>query len=301
MNRRLGRLLAIAAATGAFVSATLLILSDSFAGQLASSSVYPLERNIQYGYTVRNMSNRLSRNACLWVGAPVKQTATQRCERIETSHPAEILEDSLGNQVVKFEFEEFPPFGFKVVSIQARLSMADEPNVVPVEQTGIFIRPEKYIESDYPEIVRRANTLKGKDPAHTANKIYDWVSRNIRYSRYTARDLGALHALKSMEGDCTEFMYLFVALCRAQRIPARGVAGFVCAKDSLLKPSAYHNWVEFFEAGRWNLVDPQRKRYKEKSSDYIAMRLIAEDIHPEIGRFQRFRIQGDGLVVTMNP
>ena len=44
--------------------------------------------------------------------------------------------------------------------------------------------------------------------------IFQWVSQNVKDDGYSAKDRGALYALTNRKGDCTEFMYLFVALCR---------------------------------------------------------------------------------------
>ncbi len=102
------------------------------------------------------------------------------------------------------------------------------------------------------------------------------------------------------QGDCTEFMYLFAALCRAREIPARTIGGFVCTGNAVIKPGDYHNWVEFFDGRFWRLADPQRKRWLKHGSHYIAMRVIAETPGDPLAGFHRFRFNGEGLKVRMN-
>lgn len=51
--------------------------------------------------------------------------------------------------------------------------------------------------------------------------IYDWVRKNIKYKDGKLK--GALAALRDRTGDCEELTSLFIALCRAKRIPARTV------------------------------------------------------------------------------
>jgi hypothetical protein len=94
-------------------------------------------------------------------------------------------------------------------------------------------------------------------------------------------------------------MSLFAALCRAKKIPARGIGGYVCSGDSILQPGSYHNWAEFYEAGAWRIADPQKKVFRNRPSDYIAMRIIGESSKNPMGEFNRFRSSGDGLEVKM--
>ncbi len=52
--------------------------------------------------------------------------------------------------------------------------------------------------------------------------IYDWVREHVEY-RFDVNLKGARAALKDGFGDCEELTSLFVAMCRANRIPARSV------------------------------------------------------------------------------
>ena len=112
-------------------------------------------------------------------------------------------------------------------------------------------------------------------------------------------DRGALYALKYKKGDCTEYMHLFAALCRVNNIPARGIGGYICRGNCILKPSGYHNWAEFYDAGTWYSVDPQNKVFMKNSSDYIAMRIIGDTTGNPMGTYHRFRFKGEGLAVRM--
>jgi transglutaminase-like putative cysteine protease len=134
----------------------------------------------------------------------------------------------------------------------------------------------------------------------TAGMINEWVARHIRYTGYAREDRGALYALNSGRGDCTEYMYLFVALCRTKGIPARGVCGYVCENGGVLKPSGYHNWAEFYDQGAWRIADPQKKVFMRNGDQYIAMRIINRAERDFGGGLHRFRFAGEGLSVKMN-
>jgi hypothetical protein len=56
---------------------------------------------------------------------------------------------------------------------------------------------------------------------NTVESMFDWVRANVEYKNGPLK--GALAALNDGDGDCEELTSLFVALCRANRIPARTV------------------------------------------------------------------------------
>jgi transglutaminase-like putative cysteine protease len=264
---------------------------------------YPIKRVVQYGYTLQNETNRLLEKAEFWTYAPVKQTATQRCENLEGSHPYELITDDLGNQILHFTLANLPPHGARIVMIKAELSLSETPRKPFPQQADGFLQPEKYIEADHPEILQLARKLKAPKTETTVRNIFDYVAGNIRYTGYVRNDQGALYALRKKQGDCTEYMYLFTALCRANQIPARGLGGYVCKGDAVLKASDYHNWAEFYQDGIWRLADPQKKVFMQNPSQYIAMRVIADatdEAKNPMGTFHRFRFVGDGLKVRMN-
>ena len=95
-------------------------------------------------------------------------------------------------------------------------------------------------------------------------------------------------------------MYLFAALCRANKIPARCVSGYLSKEDGLLKPGAFHNWAEFYHEGAWWISDPQNGDFMKDLSGHIAMRIIHGLENLTIPRFDRFLIRGEGMKGRMN-
>ncbi len=257
-------------------------------------------RHIQYSFTIQNTKNTVLSRADLWLHAPAQETSMQRCRSLEISHPHELIRDELGNQVLHLSFSDFSPYASKIVTVKAELESQERPRAMPFAGTKIFLQPEKDIESDHPEIITLANTLKGISPAETVKNTFTWVAHNLRSIGYLKNSRGALYALRNKEGDCTEFMSLFVALCRANRIPARGIGGYVCAGDCIVTPTAYHNWAEFYLDGAWRIADPQKKVFMENESQYVAMRVLGSSAGNTLGDFNRFRVDGDGLKAKMN-
>ena len=284
-----------------FVLAILIVKVSNKTSELdLSHRNYTIPKRIQYSFTLHNKTNHLVKNAEFWTYVPVKQTSTQLCEHFDASYPYELISDDLGNQIVHFSFENLPPYATKIITIKADLLLSDMSNPAFEKDLQRYLLPEKYVEADNPDLKRFAKTLNLSKPKNAAKKIFQWVSENVRYAGYLSNDRGALYAFKEKKGDCTEYMYLFIALCRANKMPARGVGGYVCTEDSVLKPSGYHNWAEFYEDGVWEIVDPQNKVFMENQSHYVAMRIISDSSANSIANFHRFRFSGDGLQVSMN-
>ena len=162
-----------------------------------------------------------------------------------------------------------------------------------------FTRPEPHIESDDTRIVGLAKSLSDTRPEASTRKTYDWVAENLFTEAYVAEDRGALYALQHKTGDCTEFSYLLTALYRAQQIPARPIGGYVFSGNGIVKAVDYHNWTEFYTGGAWQIADAQKRAFREKQADYVAMRLIASDMQDQFSA-QRFSYAGAGLAVAMN-
>ena len=287
----------------AFCLSLLILIIGSLVIILKSRQpepTYTIPRHIEYSFTIQNKTNRLVKQAEFWAYGPVKQTATQLCTNLESSHPYKLTTDELGNQILHFTIPELPPYGSKIITIKADLLLSDTPNRLPSKSLKGFLRAEKYMESNDQEIAQLAKKLDAKGPLETTEKIFGWVSSNIQYAGYLGNERGALYALNSKKGDCTEYMYLFAALCRANNIPARGIGGYVTSENAVLKPNGYHNWVEFYDGKVWRLADPQKKLFMQDQSHYIAMRVISESSDQAMGSYERFRVAGDGLKVKMN-
>jgi len=263
-------------------------------------SHYAIPRHIEYSFTLQNRTAHLVRQAEFWTYAPVRRTSAQQCINLEASHPYKLISGHLGNQILHFTLHELPPFSMRIITVKANLLLSDAPIRVPLEDPNSYLRPEKYCESEDPAIARLASRLKAPDPIRTVENIFQWVADHIGYTGYVRNPRGALFALKSKKGDCTEFMYLFTALCRANKIPARGVAGYIVRRNTILKPHGFHNWAEFYEEGAWKLADPQNRVFMKDHSRYVATRIIGGSRTTLMRDFERFRLQGEGLRARMN-
>jgi hypothetical protein len=79
--------------------------------------------------------------------------------------------------------------------------------------------------------------------------IYDWVRDNIKYEG--GKSKGALETLRSGQGDKHDLTSLFIALCRAHKVPARTVwiPDHVYAEFYLQDPAGQGTWFPCQVAG----------------------------------------------------
>jgi transglutaminase-like putative cysteine protease len=278
----------------------LLSISSSIPAHPSPQNHYVISRQIQYSFTLQNGTGSLIEEAGFWAFAPVKETSTQRCYHLKSSHPYELITDDLGNQILRFTLHGLAPYATRLITIKADLMVSTSPATSGLVDVQPFLKAEKFIECDHPDLLRIANELRTPKTMETAEKIFAWVVNHVRYTGYTSDERGALYAYRHREGDCTEFMYLFVALCRAAGVPARCVGGYICRGNAILRPADYHNWAEFYEGGSWRLADPQRKVLMKSSSDYVATRIMDGSQERSALSLDRFRFEGPGLKAAMN-
>jgi len=119
-----------------------------------------------------------------------------------------------------------------------------------------YVEPEELIESNNSGIVSLGyNLTNNVDSWHEkAVQIYNFVYRHMHYEEQD-EERGALWALENGVGDCSEYSYLFVALCRAAGIPASIQAGFGFHRPSETLEDG-HMWAEYYlENYGWIPVD----------------------------------------------
>jgi hypothetical protein len=118
-------------------------------------------------------------------------------------------------------------FEFEVTRSRVLAPEVTEDLVIPAKldsKLKIFLSNSPYIDATDIRIRNAAKeVLAGEysDDWARVEAIYDWVREKVEYVEGDIKS--ASQALKDGKGDCEELTSLFVAMCRASRIPARMV------------------------------------------------------------------------------
>lgn len=139
-------------------------------------------------------------------------------------------------------------------------------------QRDTLLKADKYWEKDNPQIkATLAVIFKDGTPTTTRDKaklVYDYVVKSLKYNTSRLNNnnierLGAITALNNPnESVCMEFTDLFIALMRAEGIPARELDGYAYSLNKSLRPLSLsrdllHAWPEYYdEKLGWIMVDP---------------------------------------------
>lgn len=246
------------------ISAILMILNGIV---LAGESEYVLKKQIVYQNDRKTMLK--DGFAKIKIGQlNFTQYAEDEYLKI-TPKPDKIEKDKYGNMYAYYDASGMLKDEKLVVKIERKINtstfVTEEPilarsNGSVTDENRIFIEPQERIESDNKEIIDKANQLtEGLTTDYRkASAIFEYVNTKLNYSANSSTsNAGALAALKSSSGVCEEFATLFVAMCRAEEIPARAVAGYKVEEANGEYVLIDHVWTEIFlDDYGWLPVEP---------------------------------------------
>lgn len=132
---------------------------------------------------------------------------------------------------------------------------ADRTPELPVHiDEQLYLRPTTFVQSDDDSIKKLANQIVGneRDSWKAARRLSEWVWNNMHPEEGGVKFKSSLEVLQTMEGTCSEYTVLFIALARAVGLPSRASVGFVSLGDSYF---SLHMWPEVY-VGQWIEFDP---------------------------------------------
>jgi transglutaminase-like putative cysteine protease len=208
------------------------------------------------------------------------QTVTKldcRCEPLPDFQ--EETSDDFGNHVLHLQHRRLQKsFRFEMTLVTAHSSSTPIPRETNLPPSGIgaFLLPSALCNFT-PEICAAASELNGASPT----EICDFVFRRLEYSRHaTTLKTSASQSLQSGRGVCQDFAHAMIAICRALKMPARYVSGYLPGEG------AAHAWCEVFEDGAWRGFDPTHNRATRVDYVFIACGRDFRDCASHAGTFR---------------
>ncbi|MFA6016278.1 MAG: transglutaminase-like domain-containing protein [Gallionellaceae bacterium] len=212
--------------------------------------------------SIKNSGDTLLNGYTQRLTIPANDHAQQRLLSINYKYPDDYTlrrHDNGVDNYMQFKWD-IPPRSHWVreIAFQLRLTPFNH-NRDPIPKSAkagsAFLAPSEYVESNSTEIQAIAQQLRNtySSPAQQLLAAFQYPQNSLRYKQMANK--GALFALHSGIGDCTEYAAVFVALSRALGIPARMTSEFNFSESrSFTAPN--HHAAEAYLDGAWIPVDP---------------------------------------------
>ncbi len=183
--------------------------------------------------------------------------------------PAEIIQDRWGQKVAHYHLTDVPLTERMRTQIVVNVELYDArwfvfpDNVGAMDDIPKDIRQtylgdeEKYCIHD-PIIVKAVKEAVGEEkrPYWIMRKIYKYVRDNLFYERVGGWNV-APAILERGNGSCSEYSFVFIAMCRAAGLPTRYQGAVAIRGDDASIDDVFHRWCECFLPGYgWVPVDP---------------------------------------------
>ena len=227
------------------------------------------QATIEFTHEVLNQGPGTVKKLDVYIAEPRSRDNQEILEVKYSSAPTAILMDRWDQRVAHFRSEglkmgnKFTP----VMRVKARIYEVMyhifPEKVGKLEDIPKDIR-KKYLEdgSKYwindPFIQVSAKEAVGltRNPYWIARNIFDYIRVRMHYERVGGWNV-APTVLKRGSGSCSEYTFVYIAMCRAAGVPARYAGALVVRGDDASMDYVYHRWVEVYLPNYgWIPVDP---------------------------------------------
>jgi transglutaminase-like putative cysteine protease len=233
------------------INAFFYCINLVFAQNTDDAIKYKRDVTLKLSYKVQVQGHIDSMQLTMLIPASIKQRQT--INKTSFSIEPDSIFSYKSNTYARFSLHNIDK-DFKVVAkydITIYKFISEKEDHSQADSFAQYLIPEKFIESNSEDIIKTATSLKQKTDIETVMKTYFFVKDNITYQLKPS--IGAEQVLKTGEGKCTDFSDLFVALLRANNIPAKTIGGITVDYDL----SPYHQWAEAYLVKQgWVLFDP---------------------------------------------
>lgn len=235
------------------------------------------------------------------ISSPVPTRITRDTEYGNRTLYAEVVHSRESNALFSLEYEvtrrEYSKGGYDELMQYNNDSMTTTPSLAR------FLKPDLLVPvGGKLRTLADEHTQGKRGPVEKAYALYDYVFRTLRYDKSGAGwgRGDALWACDAKHGNCTDFHSLFIAMMRAEKIPARFEIGFPLPEGSTEgEIPGYHCWAEFYLAGAgWVPVDISEAWKNPSRHDYFFGTLDANRVKLTVGRDLALTPRQDGPLLN---
>jgi len=229
----------------------------------------PKESMITYTHLTTNFGPGKVKTADIYLPIPENRVNQKILQKINYAIKPDIVTDKWGQQIAHFHKENL---------LSGQQFEVTETINVETYNVRIFIFPDKvgsfssipqailkkYLVNDAkykydnPVIQNAVKEAVGneKNPYWVARKIYDYLMPKMYY-KMTGGWNTAPTVLARGNGSCSEYSFVYIAMCRAAGLPARYVGSIAQRGEKRAMDDVFHRWVEVYLPNYgWVPVDP---------------------------------------------
>lgn len=148
-----------------------------------------------------------------------------------------------------------------------------------------FLQESRYVDLT-PEPWKLALDITdgAEDCWQAALGLMGWVHANLVYTpNLTTAHTHARDVFRDRRGVCQDYAHVMISLCRALKIPALYVSGYLATETA----SATHAWTEALIPGvGWRGLDPTHNRQTDETYVKLAVGRDYADVPPVAGNYK---------------
>lgn len=183
--------------------------------------------------------------------------------------PTGFIEDRWGQKFAHFHIEDIPQGARMIESVVYQAKLYDARWFVFPEKVGSMKDIPKQIKQSYladedkyrindQVILGAVKSAVGdeQNPYWIMRRVYKYVRDNMYYELAGGWNV-APAILERGNGSCSEYSFVFIAMCRAAGLPTRYVGSVAIRGDDASSDDVFHRWCECYLPGYgWVPVDP---------------------------------------------
>jgi transglutaminase-like putative cysteine protease/DNA-binding beta-propeller fold protein YncE len=201
-----------------------------------------------------------------------------------SENPNDYVTDNWGQNTAHFEYRNIKQGESKEIVMTNKLTLFDIRYFIFPDKVGGFdeipadiknkylVDHEKY-QINHPLIVNALQNAVGDETNMywIARNIYDYLIDNMYYEMQGGWNT-APTVLERGNGSCSEYTFVYIAMCRAAGIPARYVGSVVVRGDDTSMDDVFHRWAEIYLPNYgWIPIDPSGgdQDWPKSQADYF--------------------------------
>lgn len=227
-------------------------------------------QQVTFIHQVRNFGPNRMNELNVWIAIPENMNNQELLGPVDFDpKPTAVIADQWGQQIAQFRFTDLAAGEFVELTMSARATLyanryfvrpdqVGSLDDIPEDITSVYLVNEDKFSVDS-EVIRDAvKSAVGDEtnPYWIARSIFNYVIDHLEYELAGGWNI-APTVLERGNGSCSEYSFVYIAMCRAAGLPARYVGSLVIRGDDASFDEVFHRWVEVYLPGfGWFPVDP---------------------------------------------